>query len=82
MRTKDPNVASPEDAHWALLARYLAGEVSEVERQVVDGWARADPARAQELRELEHLWALAHSPCAGRVDAMWESLSRRIRQSD
>ena len=76
---KDPSEAREDDARWARLARYFAGEATETERAWVEIWAQSDPARATELRELERLWRLAHSPCAGRVDAMWESLSRRIR---
>jgi ferric-dicitrate binding protein FerR (iron transport regulator) len=61
-----------------LLARYLAGEAGSEERDQVDAWAAADPARASELARLRAAWGLR--PIAGRwnLDAAWGRVSERL----
>jgi transmembrane sensor len=42
----------PNDIDWSLIAKYLAGEASPAETEVVERWAASDPAHASELEAL------------------------------
>jgi transmembrane sensor len=65
---------------FALLARYFAGEATPDQRSTVEAWAASDPARADELALLRGIWENGSAvPAMPRVDAMWSSLSRRMR---
>src|SRR5579862_6539062 len=42
----------PNDIDWSLIAKYLAGETSPAETELVLRWAASDPAHASELEAL------------------------------
>lgn len=42
----------PDDIDWSLIAKYLAGEASPAETELVLRWAASDPAHASELEAL------------------------------
>src|SRR5579862_2371389 len=42
----------PNDIDWSLIAKYLAGEASPAETELVLRWAASDPAHASELEAL------------------------------
>ena len=65
---------------WALVGRYLGGELSPAERAAFERWVEADPRRRDELMLVRRLWDDAGAaPSAERVDAMWRALSDRMR---
>jgi transmembrane sensor len=47
------------DADWSLLARYVAGQVTEGQRRRVRAWAKADPANAALLADIERVWRIS-----------------------
>jgi transmembrane sensor len=72
-----PNAPEPD---FTLLARYFAGEAAPGQRAAVEAWAASDPANAEELAFLRGVWEKGSAvPAPTRVDAMWSSLSRRMR---
>src|SRR5579863_5675507 len=42
----------PNDLDWSLIAKYLAGEATPAETELVLRWAASDPAHASELEAL------------------------------
>jgi transmembrane sensor len=42
----------PHEIDWSLIAKYLAGEASPAESELVERWAASDPAHASELEAL------------------------------
>jgi transmembrane sensor len=72
-----------DEIDWTLLARYLAGEASDEERDAVARWMAADPAREEELAAVRRWWDDAAAlPAASRVDTMWGALRRRMAAAD
>ncbi len=68
-----------EAIDWELLARYVSGNCSEVERAAVEAWANADPAHRQLLEELKETWILmgqAHRPVS--VEAAWQRVKVQL----
>ena len=75
----------PDDDHnhWALLARYLAGECTTAEAAEVDRRLAADAALREELAELRRLWEQAGSlPSGSRIDAMWRELTESMQGAE
>ena len=71
---------SRDDFDWTLAGRFLAGECTREQALEVERRCAADPAFAEELREARRLWDEAGAlPAPSRTDAMWASLSARIR---
>lgn len=76
-------MTSDHDLDLALLARFCSGEASPEEVAAVDAWVAADPRHRAELSQMQEWWAGAGSlPSLARVDAMWSSLSGRMRAAD
>lgn len=46
-----------DDLNWALLTRYLAGDLSPADVEVVERWFEADPRHRVLLNELRTVWA-------------------------
>jgi transmembrane sensor len=77
---------TPELERWTLLARYVAGECSPVERARVERWLAADPARRLVLEEVRIAAALGGElrepmdPVAEQrdSDAEWRRLAAAI----
>ena len=69
-----------DEIDWTLLARYFAGETSVGETEAVERWVAAAPTRRDEIAALRRWWDDARAlPSPGRIDAMWTSLSARMR---
>ena len=68
----------PDDGiEWALLARYLAGEATGMERLRVEEWIASDPAHEEEMATLRRIWGQAAAlPAPARIDAMWRAVAR------
>jgi transmembrane sensor len=73
------------DAPWELLARHLAAEVSEAERQTLREWVQADATHLQILTTVTRAWeraseaaALPVSLSATDVEAAWQRFRPRI----
>ena len=70
----------PSEVDWTLVGRYLGGELSPAERLAFERWIAALPGRREEMVLIRRLWDDGGAiPSAATVDAMWRSLSRRIR---
>jgi transmembrane sensor len=65
----------PNDIDWSLIAKYLAGEASPAETELVLRWAASDPAHASELEALRGGQRPKSDPRAQTphfdVDAAW-----------
>jgi transmembrane sensor len=67
----------PNDIDWSLIAKYLAGDASPAEVELVERWAASDPAHATELAALRggqrHDTKRPENPPAPHfdVDAAW-----------
>src|ERR1700722_19956678 len=67
----------PNDIDWSLIAKYLAGEASPAETELVLRWAASDPAHASELDALRGGQRLQPQPDTRAqtphfdVDAAW-----------
>jgi transmembrane sensor len=69
----------PDDTDYTQIARYLAGELSADERRAFERRLGSDQRLNEEAAELRRLWErAARQPSGGRVDAMWNKLSRRM----
>src|SRR6187200_1389439 len=69
----------PEIDVWPLLDRYLGGEASEPEIEIVRTWLAADSARAEVLAELRRVRELAsHRPPARSTNAAWGGVARAV----
>lgn len=55
----------PETLDWALLTRYLTGELSPAEMAAVERWFDADPAHREALDELRAVWMATGSQTEG-----------------
>jgi len=64
----------------AMLLRYIEGRSPAGEREVVEAWLAADPARRAELARLERAWQLAAElpRLEIDVDAHWERIRREL----
>ena len=62
-----------------LLARYLTGEATPEEREVVDSWAVSAPDHAAELERLRRAWP-AERQGDWNVDDAWNRVSGRLDQ--
>ena len=64
----------------SLLAKYIAGQCSETERQKVEAWQAASPEHAAEIARLQRLWEASDAPpeYVPDTDAAWEKLEERI----
>lgn len=60
------------------LARYLAGEASDVDRSQVEAWAAADPAHRAQLGRLAAVWANKPTAETWNVDQAWASVAARL----
>ncbi len=67
-----------DEAGWARLARYLAGESAPAEMAVVEHWAATDPARRELLDELLDTWAASEGRVRWDTDAAFARLQARI----
>lgn len=71
---------SGDPADPAVLLRYIEGRSPAGEREAVEAWLAADPARGAELARLERAWRLAAElpRLEVDVDALWERLRRGL----
>lgn len=67
-----------DDAAWARLARYLAGECSPAEAAAVEQWAAANPAHRELLAELGDTWTAAEGGPRWDTDAAFAEVQARI----
>jgi len=68
------------DLDWALVGRYLGGELSPTERLAFERWIDALPSRRDEMVLIRRLWDDARTiPSPAAVDGMWRSMSRKMR---
>lgn len=69
-----------DPADPAVLLRYIEGRSPADEREAVEGWLAADPARRAELARLERAWRLAAElpRLEFDVDAHWERIRREL----
>lgn len=68
-----------------LLALYLAGEASDVQRRAVEDWAAALPENAAELERMRTIWDLGGNAVdiqAVDVDVAWDRLNARIAEEE
>jgi transmembrane sensor len=62
------------------LARYLAGEATASERTEVEAWAKADPANATELAQLQAGWLPPPASPKWDIDLAWQKVQHRLEQ--
>ena len=70
----------PEKVYLELIAKTLAGEISETDRQTLREWTEASPKNRAIREEFEAIWNQAESwtPRPGiSVDAAWDEFRRR-----
>jgi ferric-dicitrate binding protein FerR (iron transport regulator) len=61
-----------DSVDWNLLARYLAGEASQPEKETVEAWLQAEPAHLDLGRELEKIWNVPEiDPGPVEVERLW-----------
>lgn len=72
-----------EEIDDTLLAKYLAGECSEREVQLVHEWVSREPGAAERMAQLQRTWD-ATKDASSQWDAQdaWETVHRRIREED
>lgn len=64
------------------LLRFLEGECTPEEAQLIQAWVAADPKRAQLLEELRAVWQLTGGPSRRwTVETAWERIRRNRRQT-
>lgn len=64
---------------WTLLSRYVAGECSEAEVEIVRAWVGEDPRHESELALLRYAADFAAGlPSAERTDAMWGGVAAEL----
>lgn len=68
----------PDEAGWARLARYLAGESSPWEAAEVERWAAVHPANRELLDELRETWTAAGGAPRWDADAAFARVRARI----
>lgn len=71
-----------DDAGWARLARYLAGESSPAEAAAVEQWAAADPAHRELLAELSDTWTGAAGGPRWDTNQAFARVQARIGAAD
>lgn len=71
-----PDPISADD--YDRLARYIAGEGSEVERTDTERWVNGDPVRRAALEAMKVAWATPLAEPVWHVDQAWGKLSSRI----
>lgn len=62
---------------WDKLGKYIAGEASPKERQVVEAWIEADPDHAELFKELQDIWDKEQKE-EWDVDSAWENVSGKL----
>jgi ferric-dicitrate binding protein FerR (iron transport regulator) len=63
---------------WSLLARYFSGDISEVERTVVENWIESDPNIRETIESLRTVWTLSDKKTiAWDVDSAWTKLAEQ-----
>ena len=74
----NPQEIGMDDPDEVQLARYLSGESSQVEKQQVEHWIRADPDRQREVENLARIWQMpeAETPAVD-IDRMWRETVAR-----
>lgn len=67
-----------DERDWVRLARYVAGEGDERERQATTSWIEADAARRQLAAELEAVWEATGAGPHTDPAAGWKRLAERL----
>lgn len=69
-----------ENIDWNKLARYLAGECSDEERQEIDNWIASDPQAKVTMAALLEIWDMAaQKPSRWEIDKAWSELSSKAQ---
>jgi len=72
----------PDNLNWALLTRYLTGDLSPAEAEVVERWFEADPEHRALLDELRTVWSASGGDLEGwNTDGTIAELRRRAGQA-
>lgn len=70
--------------YWKLFGKYVTDEISEEEKDELEAWVSADPARRELLRDVERAWKTIKKDEPPRTDAeaAWNKLKRRIEKEE
>jgi transmembrane sensor len=72
----------PDNLNWALLTRYLTGELSPAEAEVVERWFETDPEHRALLEELRAVWSATGGDLVGwNTDRTVAELRRRAEHA-
>jgi ferric-dicitrate binding protein FerR (iron transport regulator) len=69
-----------DEIDWDRLARYVSGEATAHEREGIERWASADPARLALLHSLEGRWRATRSPETWDVDRAWSRMAAKLAE--
>ena len=71
-----PEINEPTD--WSLLARYLSGECSPEEKNVVQAWLAESPENERLLKFMKTIWNTTESrQQQSDVEALWQEVAAR-----